>query len=47
MKEKPPEIQLGEFIAKFTPEIAEQAWETFEKLRKRLAGTVIFVYDNS
>jgi hypothetical protein len=46
MKEKPPEIQLGEFIAKFTPEIAELAWEAFEKLRKRLAGSVIFVYDN-
>ena len=47
MKEKPPEIQLGEFIAKFTPEIAEVAWESFNKLRKRLAGAVIFVYDNS
>jgi hypothetical protein len=46
MKEKPPEIQLGEFIAKFTPEIAELAWESFNKLRKRLAGSVIFVYDN-
>ena len=47
MKEKPPEIQLGEFIAKFTPEIAEIAWESFAKLRKRLAGAVIMVYDNS
>jgi hypothetical protein len=47
MKEKPPDIQLGEFIAKFTPEIAEQTWEVFEKLRKHFAGAVIFVYDNS
>lgn len=46
MKEKPPEIQLGEFIAKFALEIAEQAWESFSKLRKRLAGAVILVYDN-
>jgi hypothetical protein len=46
MKEKPPEIQLGEFISKFTPEIAELAWESFDKLRKRLAGSVILVYDN-
>jgi Domain of unknown function (DU1801) len=47
MNEKPPEIQLSEFIAKFNPEIAELAWESFAKLRKRLAGAVIFVYDNS
>jgi hypothetical protein len=47
MKEKSPEIQLDEFIAKFTPEIAELAWESFTKLRKRLAGSVIMVYDNS
>ena len=47
MKEKPAEIQLSEFIAKFNPEIAELAWECFAKLRKRLAGAVIMVYDNS
>ena len=47
MNEKPPEIQLSEFIAKFNPEIAELAWESFAKLRKRLAGAVIMVYDNS
>jgi len=47
MKEKPPEIQVGEFIAKFTPEIADLAWESFNKLRKRLKGAVILIYDNS
>jgi Domain of unknown function (DU1801) len=47
MKEKPAEIQLGEFIAKFTPEMAELAWECFDKLRKRLRGAVILIYDNS
>ena len=46
MKEKPPQDQVAEFIAKFTPEVAEIAWEAFEKLRKRLAGAVIMVYDN-
>jgi hypothetical protein len=29
MKVKPSSIQLGEFIAKFTPEIAEQTWRAF------------------
>ena len=47
MNEKTPEIQLSEFIAKFTPEIAEVAWESFAKLRKRLAGAFIMIYDNS
>ena len=46
MKEKPAEIQLGEFIAKFTPEIAELAWEAFAKLQARLPGAVVMVYDN-
>ena len=46
MKQKPPEIQLGEFIARFTPEIAELAWDSLNKLRKRLAGAVIMIYDN-
>jgi Domain of unknown function (DU1801) len=46
MKEKPLEDQVAEFIAKFTPDIAEIAWDAFDKLRKRLAGAVILVYDN-
>jgi len=46
MKEKPSEDQVAEFIAKFIPEVAEIAWEAFGKLRKRLAGAVIMVYDN-
>jgi hypothetical protein len=46
MNEKPAEIQLAEFIAKFSPEIAELAWEAFAKLQARLPGAVVLVYDN-
>jgi hypothetical protein len=41
-----PEEQLESFIARYTPEVAQVAKAAFAKLRKRLPGAVIMVYDN-
>ena len=41
-----PEEQLAEFIAKFTPEVAEQTHIALAKMRVRLPGAVEMVYDN-
>jgi len=42
----PPEEQLDGFIAKFTPEVGAIAQAAFAKLRKRLPGAIVLVYDN-
>ena len=41
-----PEAQLAGFLAKYTPEIAEQAEAILAKMRARLPGAVEMVYDN-
>ena len=46
MKELPPEDQLAAFIARFTPEIAEQVHAILETMRSRLPGAIELVYDN-
>jgi len=46
MAMKSPEEQLDGFIAKFTPDVAEIAHAAFAKLRKRLPGAIVMVYDN-
>jgi hypothetical protein len=43
MNEIDPEDQLAAFIAKFSPEIADQAHEIFEKMRARLPGAIEIV----
>jgi hypothetical protein len=40
------ENQLAGFIAKFTPEIAEQVHEVLPIMRARLRGAIELVYDN-
>jgi Domain of unknown function (DU1801) len=42
-----PEEQLGEFIARFMPEIADRAHTVLGKMRRRLPGAIELVYDNS
>ena len=46
MKDKPPAAQLETFIAKFSPEIAEQVRAMLKKMSARLPGAVEMVYDN-
>jgi len=46
MKAKPPAAHLDTFIARFSPEIAEQAQAVLKKMRARLPGAVEMVYDN-
>jgi hypothetical protein len=46
MKDASPEDQLAGFIAKFTPEIADQVHEALAKMRSRLPGALELVYDN-
>jgi hypothetical protein len=41
-----PEDQLAGFIAKYTPEIADQAHAILAKMRRRLKGALEIVYDN-
>jgi hypothetical protein len=41
-----PEDQLNEFIARFSPEVAEQAQAALAKMRARLPGAIELVYDN-
>jgi hypothetical protein len=38
-----PKDQLAAFIAKFSPEIADQAHEILEKMRARLPGAIEIV----
>src|SRR6516225_3921481 len=42
-----PEKQLEQFLAKYTPEIAELGTRVLAKMRKRLPGAVEMVYDNT
>jgi len=42
----PPEEQLDSFIAKFTPEVGAIAQAAFAKMRERLPGAIVMVYDN-
>ncbi len=41
-----PEAQLEGFIRKFTPAIAAQLREAVQRMRTRLPGAVMPVYDN-
>jgi hypothetical protein len=44
--EPSPELQLAEFLAKFTPDIARQAKEILTQLRIRIPHALELVYDN-
>src|SRR5262245_30935320 len=46
MKDKAPEEQLADFIAKYTPEIGALARAALTKMRARLPGAIELVYDN-
>jgi hypothetical protein len=46
MREKSPERQLSEFMAKYTPDIAARAKSAVEKIRTILPGAMELVYDN-
>jgi hypothetical protein len=46
MKPDSPEEQLAAFIARFTPEIADQVCGAIAKMRARLPGSIELVYDN-
>jgi hypothetical protein len=46
MTDSDAEVQLAGFLAKFTPQIAAKARAIIEKMRARLPGAVIPVYDN-
>jgi hypothetical protein len=46
MKDTSPEDQLAVFIAKFTPEIAEQVYAILQTMRARLPSAIELVYDN-
>ena len=41
-----PELQLAEFIAKFTPEVAALAEAVLARMRKRFPTAIQMVYDN-
>jgi hypothetical protein len=40
------EKQLDEFLARFTPEVADTAKQALKKMRVRLPGAIELVYDN-
>ena len=40
------EIELDEFLAKFTPEVEDTARQALKKMRARLPGAIELVYDN-
>jgi hypothetical protein len=40
-------VRLGDFIDRFSPEVAELARQTFDAMRKRLPGAVVMVYDKA
>ncbi|HZS09749.1 MAG TPA: hypothetical protein VFD58_33290 [Blastocatellia bacterium] len=46
MKDKSPEKQLADFIARYTPEIGALARAALARMRARLPGAVELVYDN-
>jgi hypothetical protein len=46
MARNSPEAQLESFIARFTPEVAQVARTALAKLRERLPGATVMVYDN-
>lgn len=46
LRDKSPEEQLADFIARYTPEIAALAQAALVKMRARLPGAVELVYDN-
>lgn len=46
MRDENAEDQLAAFLARFTPEIAARASAIITKMRRRLPGAVIPVYDN-
>src|SRR5215471_19003479 len=46
MKDKAPEEQLADFIAKYTPEVGALAQAALAKMRARLPGAFELVYDN-
>ncbi len=41
-----PEAQLDAFLAKFTPEVERQARAVLGRMRARLPGAALLVYDN-
>jgi hypothetical protein len=45
-KDQSPELQLADFIAKYTPEIGALAHAALAKMRARLPGAIELVYDN-
>ena len=42
----PPAAQLASFLGRFNPEIAALARKSIARLRKRLPGATVLVYDN-
>jgi hypothetical protein len=46
MKEKSPERQLADFLAKFSPEVRGSAKTALGIMRARLPGAIQMVYDN-
>ena len=40
-------VRLGDFIGRFSPEVAELARATFAAMRKRLPTAVVMVYDKA
>lgn len=45
-KVKPPRAQLDEFIAKFSPKVAQDARAALVRTRKLVRGAIELVYDN-
>jgi hypothetical protein len=46
MKAKPPEMQLDDFLAKYSPAVEALARAALAKMRTRLPGALELVYDN-
>jgi hypothetical protein len=46
MPKTSPERELAGFIKKFTPEVAAQAHDALDRMRRRLPGAIELVYDN-
>lgn len=42
----PAQSQLNDFVAKFTPPVAAQATACLTRMRQRLPGALVLVYDN-
>jgi hypothetical protein len=41
-----PSAQLTSFLARYSPEIRAVTWSAYRKLRQRLPGATVLVYDN-